>query len=193
MYCSVAEFIAFDPSDWLWEYRKYRLQWQESDDTIFCFTSNGLSLLSHHSVHILSGVGTAEWNVCTELGACSYEFRYVIYLTLSLTCYIILGKSHYIFELQFPDLKNERLVQDQKSRTQMPVVRATGWAQFQGMIIPLLSIFMENLDEQCLLEVCSLGVLPTGEPDSNTIVLIGPGYNKIVSQPVAKPERSCSF
>lgn len=94
--------------------------------TQYFFTSSGLSLLSHHSVLILSGVGTAEWNVYTELGACPYEFRYVIYLTLSLTCYIILGKSHYIFELQFPDLKTERLGQDQKSRTQMPVVRATG-------------------------------------------------------------------
>ena len=30
-----------------WEYGKYGLQWQESGDTVFCLTSNGLSLLSH--------------------------------------------------------------------------------------------------------------------------------------------------
>ena len=59
MYCNVIEFIAFDPSDW--EYGKYRLQWQESGDTIFCLTFNGLSLLSHYSVLILSGTWTAEW------------------------------------------------------------------------------------------------------------------------------------
>ena len=48
-------------------------------------------------------------DVCIELYTCPYEFTFVIYLTLSPTCCIILGKPHYIFGLQFADLKNERL------------------------------------------------------------------------------------
>ena len=65
-------------------------------------------------------------DVCYELDACPYEFTSVIYLTLSPTCCIILGKPHYIFGLQFADLKNERLGKGHKSRTQIPMGRATG-------------------------------------------------------------------
>lgn len=36
---------------------------------------------------------------CTELHACSYEFRRDIYLPLSLPCYVILGKPHHTFGL----------------------------------------------------------------------------------------------
>ena len=65
-------------------------------------------------------------DVCIELDACPYEFTSVIYLTLSSTCCIILGKPHYIFGLQFADLKNERLGKGHKSRTQMPRAGPSG-------------------------------------------------------------------
>lgn len=48
----------------------------------------------------------------------------------------------------------------------------------------------KTLSEQRLLEVCLSGALSTGEPGRNTSVLTGPGYDKLVSQPVAKPEMS---
>lgn len=66
-------------------------------------------LFNLNTVLISSGAGTAECGVCIDPGTCSYELRKSIYLTLTLYCSIILGKSHDVYGLQFPDMKRKRL------------------------------------------------------------------------------------